>query len=117
MPNTLGEGGVVAALLAAATALGAFGREVFGWLKGWRDGAREAVKSDAQIARELRDELRKDIDDLRQQLLDERKTCDERIGRQEVRVKELEALCVSLASGKRLDAKGEAALASITAEG
>lgn len=90
---------------------------LFTMLKGWKDGAREAVKSDAQIARELRDELRADIEDLREQLAAERKSCDERIERQEARIANLEDLCVSLASGKRLDAKGEATLASIKAGG
>lgn len=113
MDDTGGWGGY--SLTVIITALVARGNDIVGWVKGWKDGAREAVKSDATIARELRDELRKDIDDLRAQLLAERKSCDERIERQEARIANLEDLCVALASGRRLDANAQATLASIKA--
>lgn len=103
------EGGVLAAVLAAATALGALGREVVGWLKGWR----EAVKSDAEIARELRDELRKEIAELRDRLDEERRSCDERIEAQEKMIGALRALVYALATRTPLDAKMRDLMAEI----
>lgn len=109
MDDMGGSSGVLAAVAAAATAVGAFGREVVGWIAGWR----AAAKSDAELARELRDELRRDIEDLRSQLAAERKSCDERIEAQERMITSLRALVYALATRAPLDSKMRDLMAEI----
>lgn len=109
MESLGGNGGLLAALGVGATALGALGRTLFDWLRGWR----EAAKSDAEIARELRDELRKEIADLRDRLDEERRTCDERIEAQEHMIRNLRALVYALATRAPLDNKMRDLMAEI----